>query len=156
MRRGFTLLEVVVSMGVLAIAITVGMSAFDTLLRGSQGTVDNTTAVAVAETLLTEEVNQMMTAPDSVFNQPAANLPAPPSGTAVIDGVTYTYSTTLQDVAMDLGSPGAITFHNAATDNPATGTRLKRIDTAVSWTPPGQQGPHQIAVTRMLWVNQRQ
>lgn len=128
-QRGFSLVELMVSVGIMAITLLLVMAVFTTSMRAGQKSVDLAAGVLVAETVLTKDVY------DIVHGK----------GDSVVDGSSATIRANLMDGNGDVVMSGIKDLNNttfiwelkstklAGVDLDANISDLLRLDVEVWW-----------------------
>ena len=127
-----SIVELVISIGVLSTMILLVLGIYSGLINGSQKSVDLTAGSVVAEGLLSQQIYQITsndTTRNAIYGTPCAAPTVYKSGTYSLNNIIYAYKIYSQDVS--LGTP----FHSQATDGTTAGgaTTLKRLDIVVWW-----------------------
>ena len=133
--RGFSLVELIVSIGIVGTSIILVVGIFGTLFKGSQKAADLTAGAVVADGLLSQTVYQVTASTDNglsasqiaFFQASYATPTLYTGGTYQLNGNVYFYKIYVQDVG--LGAD----FHDSDTDGTANQTLLKRFDAVVWW-----------------------
>ncbi len=151
-RSGYSLIELLVAISILATAVLLMIGLFVSFLNSSQKSVDLTGGTVVASSLLNQEVYQVTSdnALASTFWTTFYSPGAAPfaSGSYPLNSVTYFYNIYCQDVEMParLTSPTNLSPIN-----------LKRMDIVVWWWnssgPSTHQGEGRLQVesSRLMW-----
>lgn len=130
-RRGFTLAELILSAGLITLAILMAVGIFTALLRSSQKSADRSSGSVVAGSVLQEEIYSIFdgthpTTTKNAFFGTDSPPGAPLLGTVTLNNTVFTYRiyhTTLQDVSGGGGSVGDLMGNN----------RVKRANITVWW-----------------------
>jgi len=130
-RQGFSLIELIVSIGIVGTSLILLVGIFTVLLNGSQKASDLTSGSAIADGLLSQQVYQIMAVDSNrvTFFKTAYSTPQVINGgTYSLNNTVFFYKIYVQDVAL-----GA-TLHNSSTDGSTGQTLLKRLDVVLWWS----------------------
>ncbi|MEW6280963.1 MAG: hypothetical protein AB1758_20285 [Candidatus Eremiobacterota bacterium] len=128
-RQAFSLAELMVSVGIVAVGILMVIGIFIGLLHQSQRSADRSAGTVVASSMLNQEIYQILnnTHP-TVTKADFFDLDSPPEpplqGTVNLNGTVFTYTVRYQTVDDNTGSPLGDGLNNA---------RVKRTDVTVWW-----------------------
>lgn len=132
--KGFSLAELMVSVGLISTAILLAIGVFTALLRSTQKSADRSSGAVVAGSVLNDEIYSIFSGTHPTMTKNAFftnNSPpgGPLLGTVNLNGTLFSYQiyhTTLQDVSGGGGTIGDVMAAN----------RLKRADITVWWWTP--------------------
>lgn len=128
-RKGFSLIELILSIGIVGTSLILVVGIFTMLFNGSQKAGDLTAGSVVADGIMTQTIYQVMCTETyrTAFFQAQYNGPTfYRGGTYSLNSQVYFYKIYCQD--LNFGS----TLHNSDTDG-INGTYLKRFDIVVWW-----------------------
>jgi prepilin-type N-terminal cleavage/methylation domain-containing protein len=150
-RRGFSLIEMVISVGLLASAALLVLGITTSMFYASQKSVDLTTGTVLANSLLKQQAYQVLYDNDASaqFFQQSHDAPTLlAEGTYTLNTSTFHYKIYVQDLSL-----------STALSSGGKSTRMKRLDALVSWWEEGGNnraaGLLQVASSRMLWPTAR-
>lgn len=132
-RRGFSLLELIISIGIIGTSLILVVGIFTVLVSGSQKASDLTSGSVVADGLLSQTIYQVLAVPDrrNDFFRPLYATPTVfRGGTYQLNSTVYFYKIYCTDVTALRG------LRWAPTDIYGLGgseTYLKRFDVVVWW-----------------------
>lgn len=119
---GFTILELMMSIGIIAVAILAVLAVFTAVLRGSNKSVSLSSGAAIAESKLNEEIYSVLNDDTARLNFFNSTTGLWLSGTdQTLNGTTYHYAIYVEDIAPS-GAPLLVTPN-----------RLKKADITVWW-----------------------
>lgn len=166
-RKGFTLIELVVAMGILIIVIYMSLAAFGYIGASSKAQQSREAALESAGTVLdqvTKELRQCMTKTSSglEFDAPYGGIPYPLSGTTrdvwnILDasspspgtGGAYVFDTSKGPILQfySIGDDGSIYRISYTLGVPVSGALAQRYWADVNWV------PCQVLYTRERWTD---
>ncbi|MBQ7502175.1 type II secretion system protein [bacterium] len=134
---GFSLIELMVSVGIMSITLLLVLAVFVGSTRASQKSVDLTAGIVVAESVLTKEVYNIVN--DSKYPANIRNKLLKGDGKPVASGVKNLNNTTF---IWELTSTKVVNDTSTATDNPfGVKNSLLKLDAEVWWYKTGA-GPN--------------
>lgn len=132
--RGFSLLELIISIGIIGASIILVVGIFTVLVSGSQKASDLTSGSVVADGLLSQTIYQVLSVPerrDAFWKAAAYATPTVyRAGTYQLNNTVYFYKIYLSDVTALTG----LTWQPTDTGGR---TYLKRFDVVVWWNDAG-------------------
>jgi len=134
---GFSLIELMVSVGIMSITLLLVLAVFVGSTRASQKSVDLTAGIVVAESVLTREVYSIVN--DTKYSSTIKNKLLKGDGTVIASGVKNLNNTTF---IWELTSTKVVDDTSTATDNPfGVKNSLLKLDAEVWWYKTGA-GPN--------------
>jgi hypothetical protein len=130
LRLGFSLMELMLSIGIIGTSLILVVGIFTMLFSGSQKAGDLTAGSVVADGLLTQQIYQLTSVESTrtAFFQAAYTNPTFfRGGTYSLNNTVYFYKIYVQDIDPH------ITLHDTDTDGTAGSTKMKRLDVVVWW-----------------------
>ncbi len=127
---GFSLIELLISIGIIATVLLYIMGVFTTGMRANRKSVDLTSGTLVAESVISRELYDILADSQRASDFFGATYGADSNtayvqGSETLDGTVYTYKLYVSDVSMQMAGTDASTT--------GMGNAIKKVDVQVWW-----------------------